>query len=156
MSEGRGGSPVDVQRAFAITGGLALVSTFILPFAEIVNSELVGAGTSSLPGHEAGSAPLVLLGLGVLVLALSGIRWQVFTQVPVGLCGLLAMLATLVGRAWLASDTAGLRVGVHEGPATAFEPGIGTLVAFVGSALVVAGGLGAVLEYALTALRSDE
>lgn len=156
MSDETAAESVDIQRTFAVAGGLALVATIVLPFAEIVDPGAVGAGTETLLGHEAGTVPLVLLGLGVLVLSLTAVRWEIATQVPVGVCGLVATLSSLIGRAWLASDSAGLRVGAHEGPAAAFEPGIGTVVAFLGSALVVAGGLGAVLDYAVTALSSGE
>lgn len=155
----------DVLRAIAAASGLAVVASYVLPWADIVGPtapadvsgvEAVvelgeGDGEGTISAFDISALPEVVVGFALIALVVTALRWNRTGQIIAGVVGLLAAGVVLFLWSFITTDDPEslVELGDRVGPANAFEPGIGLWIALFGSLALVVCGLGAaVREYA--------
>lgn len=158
-------------RSGAIAGGVCLVLSYVLAWAEVVGltrergtgPEQVAVGSeavlrqqgfqdntgATIAGTDVALFPAVVAALGILVVVVAALRWRLATQAIASFFGLLAVLIGVFFLQFLnGSGGEFIQVGTHEGPTASFEPGLGLwLVLLCGVSIIVFGVGGAVYDH---------
>jgi len=154
-----------VLRGVAILGGLGMVASYVLawvvvdgltrPRGEGQGRVQVGPdgvlaqqgfreSSGFIPGAEIALFPEIVAGMGLLVMLAAAIRWRLSTQAIVSFLGLMGAAIAVFFLTFLDGERSEIiQVGPREGPATAFEPGVGIWIVIASGLIIVAAGVGA-------------
>ena len=132
-------APGQLERLVAVTGGLLLVVSYVLPWIE-VTGETFPPGVDSLAGGDIATVPELAVVVGGFAVVLSLLRWNEWSQGVVGLVGFLAVSMALFVWNFVQSGGDLIEIGGVTAPPGAFDPSLGVWVVFgAGIALMAAG-----------------
>ena len=121
--------PVAPLQLLAAAGGAALAGTYALSWVDITGPTQERTDAATVSARELTLLPEVAVGVGAVVVLLSVIRWNRWTQLGVLVAGLLVTGLSLLLWFFLRSNERFIDVGGHTGPPDSFEPALGLLAA---------------------------